>query len=426
MFQQDRVAGETCNECHQNIFGKNWCHPCNAKQFRNEFGKWRSEDREIDEFIQQIQLNANEHQEIIEWIPFDKLENITYLAKGGFGTVYKANWLDGFIKFPKKKKWYRFGKQAVWYRNGKQSVCLKSFNTSANKNDFLQEIKNQVKLRGKNSIAIYGITKNPTENEYMMVMDYAVYGSLRNLLNNKFENLTWSRKFYILSDVVIGLTNIHEMGLMHKDLHSGNIVNQSLTLSYITDFGLCKPITENDPEKIYGVIPYMAPETLSRGEYTQASDIYSFGMVMLEVLTSYPPYYNISHDANLVMDICKGLKPEIKCEIPQFLKEIMEKCWNFEPLNRPTAKELKSQLEKNLSNDNEIRKQVNNQVQAANKSNKNFIQYHPNKMHPKAIYTSRNLSFLKVKKVEVNTHDTKQLDLLIPDNIIEENAIQEN
>ncbi|RHZ87626.1 hypothetical protein Glove_33g221 [Diversispora epigaea] len=287
-------------------------------------------------------------------------------------------------------------------------------------------IKNQVKLRGKNSIAIYGITKNPTENEYMMVMDYAVYGSLRNLLNNKFENLTWRKKYNILSDVVIGLTNIHEMGLMHKDFHSGNIVNQSLTISYITDFGLCKPVTENDPEKIYGVIPYMAPETLSRGEYTQASDIYSFGMVMLEVLTSYPPYYNISHDANLVMDICKGLKPEIKCEIPQFLKEIMEKCWNFEPLNRPTAKELKSQLEKNLSNDNEIKKQVNNQVQGANKSNKNFIQYDPNKMHPKAIYTSRNLSFLKVKKVEVNTHDTKQLDLLIPDNIIEENEIQEN
>src|SRR6185436_13521435 len=112
---------------------------------------------------------------------------------------------------------------------------------------------------------------------------------------------------------------------------------------------------------------------------TQASDIYSFGMVMLEVLTSYPPYYNIPHNANLVMEICNGLKPEIKCEIPQFLKEIMEKCWNFEPLNRPTAKELKSQLDKyslNL-NDGEMGKQVNKQVNAANKSNKNFIKYNP-------------------------------------------------
>src|SRR6185436_5156392 len=170
-----------------------------------------------------------------------------------------------------------------------------------------------------------GITKNPTKNEYIMVMNYAEYGSLRNLLNNKFEELTWKRKYDNLLEIVIGLIKIHEMDLMHKDFHSGNIVNQSLTLSYITDFGLCKPVTENDPENIYGVIPYMAPETLSRGEYTKASEIYSFGMVILEVLTSYPPYYNIPHNENLVMDICKGLKPEIKCEIPQFLKEIMEK-----------------------------------------------------------------------------------------------------
>src|SRR4051812_25407890 len=122
----------------------------------------------------------------------------------------------------------------------------------------------------------------------------------------------------------------------------------------------------------------MAPETLSRGEYTLASDIYSFGMVMLEVLTSYPPYYNIPHNANLVMGICEGLKPEIKCEIPQFLKEIMEKCWNFEPFDRPTAKDLKSQLDKYTSNDeadDEIRNQVNKQVNAVNKSNKNFINY---------------------------------------------------
>ncbi|RHZ75461.1 hypothetical protein Glove_213g53 [Diversispora epigaea] len=385
------------------------------------------EDREIDELIQQIQLNANKYQEIIEWIPFERLENVTYLAKGGFGIAYKANWLDGFIYSHKKKKWYEFDKQVAWNRYGEQNVCLKSFSNLTNKIDFLQEIKNQLKFRGKNAIAIYGITKDPTENEYMMVMDYAEYGSLRNLLNYKFENLTWRKKYNILSKIVIGLTNIHEMGLMHKDFHSGNIVNQGLTLSYITDFGRCKPVTENDPENIYGVIPYMAPETLSRGEYTKASDIYSFGMVMLEVLTSYPPYYNIPHDVNLVIKIRKGLKPEVKCEIPQFLKEIMEKCWNFEPLNRPTAEELKSQLGKYLSDDNEIRKQVNKQINVANRSNKNFIRYYPNEMHPEAIYTSRHLPFVKSKNFE--THNTKQWDFVIPDDIIEEveeNEIQEN
>ncbi|RHZ44629.1 hypothetical protein Glove_715g9 [Diversispora epigaea] len=341
-----------------------------------------SEDREIDEFIQQIQLNAKKHQEVIEWIPFDKLENVKYLAKGSFGIVYK--WL------------------------------FESFDNPINKNDFLQEIKNQLRFRGKNSIAIYGITKNQTENECMMVMNYAKYGNLRKVLNDKFKKFTWKKIYNILFEIVIELTNIHEMGLMHKDFSS----------CYITDFGLCKPVTENDPENIYGVIPYMVPKTLSKGEYTQASDIYSFGMVMLEVLTSYPPYYYILHNENLAIGICEGLNPEIKCEI-------MKKCWSFEPLNCPTAKELKSQLESYYYNDNiEIRNQVNKQVNAANKSNKNFIKYNKNKIHPEAIYTSRHLPFLKTKKVKVTTYviisDTKQWDFEIPDDIIEENEIQEN
>ncbi|RHZ65031.1 hypothetical protein Glove_319g65 [Diversispora epigaea] len=403
-----------CSECHQDNTGKNWCHTCNTKQFQNEFGKWTSDNKEIDKFIQQIQSNTNKYKEVIEWIPFDRLENVTYLAKGGFGTVYKAEWVDGYIinLIYKEKK---------WNRNGKQDVCLKSLDNPTNKSGFLQEIKNQLKFRGKNAIAIYGITKNPTKNEYTMVMSYAKHGSLRKVLNIKFKKLTWKGKSSILLSIIKGLKNIHEMGLVHKDFHSGNIVNQGIVSCYITDFGLCKPVSENDPKKVFGIIPYMAPETLSKGEYIQASDIYSFGMVMLEVLTSYPPFYNISHDANLVMKICEGYKPEIKYEIPQFFKEIMEKCWNFEPLNRPTAEELESQLEK-FSYNGEIRKQV----KVANKSNKNFIQYNPNEIHPKAIYTSRYLPFLKPKKFEDNTHDSNQCDFVIPNDIIEENEIQEN
>src|SRR6185436_2170823 len=151
----------------------------------------------------------------------------------------------------------------------------------------------------------------------MMVMQYARYGSLRKMLNGSFNELTWEDKIRCLYYIALGLARIHETGLMHKDFHSGNIVNETITSSYITDFGLCKPVSENDTEKIYGVIPFMAPETLLKGEYTQASDIYSFGMVMFEVLTSYPPYYNISHNANLLIKICEGHKPEIKCEIPR-------------------------------------------------------------------------------------------------------------
>ena len=160
----------------------------------------------------------------------------------------------------------------------------------------------------------------------MMVMEYAPEGSLRNLLNMNFKNLTWKQKILNLFYITFELAQIHKKGLIHKDLHSGNIVNKYEDFSQITDFGLCKPIAEKNSEKTYGIIPYMAPETLKNGVYIQESDIYSLGMIMLEMFTSYPPYYNISHDEKLAILICKGNKPEIKHEIPQLLKELMEKC----------------------------------------------------------------------------------------------------
>ncbi|RHZ73892.1 hypothetical protein Glove_228g55 [Diversispora epigaea] len=300
MQSNHRNDFEKCEDCQQDNTGPQWCNTCNSKRFQSEFNEWTSEDAEIDEFIRKTQLTATKYEEVIEWIPFDRFDNIKYLDKGGFGKVFRATWSDGYIT-----NWDSQGK--IWKRS-QQNICLKSLNTSLNKDGFLQEVKHQLKFRGVWAIAIYGITKNP-ENEYMMVMQYARYGSLRKMLNNNFNELTWKNKIENLYYIALGLVKIHETGLMHKDFHSGNIVNETLNSSYITDFGLCKPVTENDPEKIYGVIPYMAPETLNRREYTQASDIYSFGMIMYEVFTSYPPYYNIPHDKKLVISICNGHKP---------------------------------------------------------------------------------------------------------------------
>ncbi|RHZ79200.1 hypothetical protein Glove_151g119 [Diversispora epigaea] len=411
-----------CEDCQQDNTGQQWCNICNSIRFQSEFNKWTSEDIEINEFIQQTQFKATNYEEVIEWIPFDRFDNIEYLAQGGFGKVFKATWSDGFIQHWDYEK-------NNWRRDGNQGICLKSLYTSTCKNKFLQEIKNQLKFRGPWAIAMYGITKNPTENEYMMVMQYAKYGSLRKMLNTKFKILSWKQKITILFYIALGLAKIHETGLMHKDFHSGNIVNENIVSPYITDFGLCRPVSQNDNETIYGVISYMAPETLNKGEYTQASDVYSFGMIMLEVFTSYPPYYNIPHDEKLVFLICDGHKPEIIYEIPQLLKDLMEKCWNTDPFNRPTAKELEFQLklysDEYICNSSykksEIYKQTN-KASKANKLNKNFIQYDPKITHPQAIYTSRHLSFLKFKTI---IHDTKQWDFKIPEDIISINSSRE-
>src|SRR5581483_4660012 len=74
-----------------------YCKPCHSAYFRENFAYWTSDDSRIDELIQTSQLNATYTWDLIEWIEYTNLENIEFVAHGGFGSVYKAVWKDGPI-----------------------------------------------------------------------------------------------------------------------------------------------------------------------------------------------------------------------------------------------------------------------------------------------------------------------------------------
>src|ERR1043166_2995821 len=83
-----------CKKCKQPKNTHWWCRICT---FQQNFKNWTSGNHDIDEFIQKAQLKAKSLDQIIEWIEYDRFENVEYLAKGGFGTTYKAIWKDGYI-----------------------------------------------------------------------------------------------------------------------------------------------------------------------------------------------------------------------------------------------------------------------------------------------------------------------------------------
>src|SRR5436190_1307444 len=179
-------------------------------------------------------------------------------------------------------------------------------------------------------------------------MDYASNGSLRKYLPGVIK-FNWHTKLSLLSEIITGLEGLHNSDLVHNDLHDGNILMDIGSTSCISDLGLCKPISyfHNSSTKnkndVYGVLPYIAPEVLRGKPYTQASDIYSFSMIMWEFISGVPPFDDRAHDLQLSLSICKGEHPkipEITKNIPKCYINLMKKCWDSDPLKRPTASEI--------------------------------------------------------------------------------------
>jgi hypothetical protein len=151
-----------CSDCNKPKTDWYWCQNCNSKRFQQNFNKWTSGNKFIDKFIQSAQLKARTSWEVMEWIPYNHLRNIKYLAQGGFSIIYKAIWLDGEVDYwnNEEQQWTRhfYTLEGEEYENAKQEsfklplnenerygihVVLKSLNDSSNINDdFLNEVNN--------------------------------------------------------------------------------------------------------------------------------------------------------------------------------------------------------------------------------------------------------------------------------------------
>ncbi|GBB94882.1 hypothetical protein RclHR1_24300001, partial [Rhizophagus clarus] len=282
-------------------------------------------------------------------------------------------------------------------------------------------------------IQFFGITQDPNNLNYIIVMSHAKKGNLRKCLSDiiKFK---WQDKLRLLKKIVLGLKVIHESKLTHGDFHDGNILmSDNYNELFIIDLGLCKPISnsqtsdKNDNE-VYGVVPYMAPEILRKKPYTPASDIYSFSMMMWEFTSGIPPFNDRAHDYQLIYDICKGERPEITRNTPKCYVNLMERCWDSNPSNRPTITELECKISEwikciceyyRINRDGDYKYRVvnvNNESQNDMlefiEANNTLAQEQANvstivQSHLQAYYTSRNITEVLVQE------DSECLEYLI-------------
>ncbi len=223
---------------------------------------------------------------------------------------------------------------------------------------------------------------------------------------------------------LVRLMEIHVKNYIHHDLHSGNIFSYDLCEYAIGDLGLCQQIIDkkDNKNKIYGVIPYLAPEALSKKPHTKELDIYSFGMIMWEFTTGVKPFHDRPHNHCLILDILRGERPQITDDTPEFYAELMKKCWDHNPENRPTAEEINTCLGEYYSFFDNITRGKKEIIELAEakwqkiiRSGKFLSDTKNHKYHPESHYTScllnesiqqaKSLLDLSSNEIQINNKD---------------------
>ncbi|CAB5332574.1 unnamed protein product [Rhizophagus irregularis] len=228
-------------------------------------------------------IDALLKRHLIDIIPYEQFSEIQLISHGGYSSMYSAFWKERGIK-----------------------VAMKMFRDVFNLDfGFLSSLNSCLNLRNYEiGSEYYGITKDPISHNYVILMQYFEAG---NLYNQTFLN--WRGKILSLLKISLKLKEIHGLGLIHKNLHGGNLL----------------PIYNNN-------------------------DIYSLSMIMYIILTGFKPFNNKVHNIKLATNIVLNQKrPDIFSisldNIPNDYLKLLKQCWSHNPINRPNINQIIDILE---------------------------------------------------------------------------------
>eukprot|EP00742_Colponemidia_sp_Colp-10_P009081 GILJ01009877.1.p1 GENE.GILJ01009877.1~~GILJ01009877.1.p1 ORF type:complete len:582 (-),score=74.99 GILJ01009877.1:226-1971(-) len=256
-------------------------------------------------------------------IDYKQLKFGKKIGEGGYGRVYRGKWLG-------------------------KDVALKVFRQRHLKKDmsreFIDEVAVMSKLRHPNIVLYMGASVSPPH--YVIMTEYLNRGSLFDLLHVKRMRLDSELLVHVAKSIALGMCYLHQSGVLHCDLKSSNILVDEFFNVKISDFGLSR--LKSSISRLGGRIGtphWMAPEVLRGGEYSEAADVYSYGMILWEMLTQQVPYVNLSA-VQIVGSVGYGKKRPSLPECPEGIRRLLTKCWDEDSTKRPSFSEVVARLDR--------------------------------------------------------------------------------
>ncbi|KAL2329765.1 hypothetical protein Fmac_017346 [Flemingia macrophylla] len=250
------------------------------------------------------------------------------LGQGSFGTVYKAIIPTGEVV----------------------AVKMLAPNSKQGEKEFQTEVLLLGRLHHRNLVNLLGYCID--KGQLMLVYQFMSNGSLENLLYDEERELSWDERLQIAADISHGIEYLHEGAVppvIHRDLKSANILIDHSMRAMVSDFGLSKEeMFDGRNSGLKGTYSYMDPAYISSSKLTMKSDIYSFGIIIFELITAIHPHQNLMEYINLAaMDydgvdgiLDKQLVGKSDLEEVRQLAKIAHKCLHKSPKKRPSIGEV--------------------------------------------------------------------------------------
>uniref|UniRef100_A0A6B2LDN5 non-specific serine/threonine protein kinase n=1 Tax=Arcella intermedia TaxID=1963864 RepID=A0A6B2LDN5_9EUKA len=252
------------------------------------------------------------------------------IGKGAFGVVYRADFLG-------------------------IDVAVKQLSSGGPNADPMEKVFAHREIavlktcRHPNVVAFIGIVEGEKDEGLQIVLEYLSKGDLGHFLLDNPEPISWVRKVKIALDVACGMAYLHSREIIFRDLKSENLLLDDTGKTKICDFGFARKSIKRQHMTMCGTDEFMAPEIIMGNEYDGKADVFSYGMLLFEIITRKDVGQVIPRgiENNYGVDEEK-LLPKIPPDCPKSFRDLGLLCVKYEPNKRPAFTQIISFLRKLL------------------------------------------------------------------------------